>query len=135
MDNDFSALTPEGRQSNLPDLSPEQRSEYLARATSVRHERSMLLHGIKKREIDPREVLASCSDAARNIRAEAFVESWPGVGRTKAAEILKRSCISGRRHLKGIGKNQRAQLIAEMPPFGDSCDEDTSHSAGSELKG
>jgi|GEM_PF-1463177 hypothetical protein len=129
MDSTFASFCSDGGESHLPQLTSEQRSEYLARATAARQERSRVLHGIKKGTIDPREVLGSSSDVIRNIRVKAFVESWPGIGQAKAEAILKRNYIPSRRHLKGLGKNQRKQLIAEMPPFGDDSDEEELHSA------
>ena len=68
----------------------------------------------------------------KNIRVKAFVESWPGIGQAKAAAILKRNYIPSRRRLRGLGKNQREQLIAEMPPFGDDCDGEELRTADAE---
>lgn len=132
MNSGFSSFSSDGRESGLPQITPEQRSEYLARAVAARQERSRVLHGIKKGKIDPREVLASSSDVMKNIRVKAFVESWPGIGQAKAAAILKRNYIPSRRRLRGLGKNQREQLIAEMQPFGDDCDGEELRTADAE---
>ena len=115
--------TTERSGSSLPRFSPEQRREYLAIAVAVRQERSRILRGIKRGEIDPRDVIRDDNDAVKGIRVKAFVESWPSVGRSKAEAILEFCHISGRRRLKGLGKNQREQLIAEMPSFGEDSDD------------
>lgn len=127
--------TTERSGSSLPRLSPEQRREYLAIAVAVRQERSRILKGIKKGEIDPRDVIRDDNDAVKGIRVKAFVESWPSVGRSKAEAILEFCHISGRRRLKGLGKNQREQLIAEMPSFGEDSDDAERLSADRKHKG
>lgn len=127
--------TTERSGSSLPRLSPEQRREYLAIAVAVRQERSRILKGIKKEEIDPHDVISDDHDAVKGIRVKAFVESWPSIGRSKAEAILERCHISGRRRLKGLGKNQREQLIAEMPSFGEDCDDVERLSADRKHKG
>lgn len=121
--------------SSLPRLSPEQRREYLAIAVAVRQERSSILKGIKKGEIDPHDVISDDHDAVKGIRVKAFVESWPSIGRSKAEAILERCHISGSRRLKALGKNQREQLIAEMPSFGEDCDDAERLSADRKHKG
>lgn len=127
--------TTERSGSSLPRLSQEQRREYLAIAVAVRQERSRILKGIKNKEIDPHVVINDDNDAVKGIRVKAFVESWPGVGRSTAEAILECCHISGRRRLRGLGKNQREQLIAEMPSFGEDCDDAERPSADRKHKG
>ncbi len=107
----------------LPPLTPEQRAAALAKAAEVRRERAAVKNRLKHSHGTHtstllKEVLAEGQqdDAIGKMKVSALLESMPGVGKVKAAQIMARIGISETRRVRGLGVNQVEALVQE---FGD----------------
>lgn len=100
----------------LPPVTPEQRAANLARASQVRTERARLKAGLKAGTITLPEVITrgADDDVAGKIKVMSLLESMPGVGKVRAAQIMERLRIAEGRRVRGLGHNQRQALEAEF---------------------
>ncbi len=100
----------------LPILTPEQRADALAKAAIARQRRAE----IKARLKHSGESLGAVLDLGDNddivgkMRVTALLESLPGVGKVRAAQIMERLGIASTRRVRGLGTKQRAALVAEF---------------------
>lgn len=101
----------------VPPLSRDARMAALVLAGEARSRRARALGDVKAGRLDPRELLASDDPVIRRTRARAFVESWPGFGRAKAARVLAAARVADGRRLGGLGRRQREALASMMPEF------------------
>jgi transposase len=97
----------------LPQLTPEQRSEALAKAAVARRERAAVKNRLKNAQGSLAEVLAEGkkSDIVGKMKVSALLESMPGVGRVRARQIMETIGISESRRVRGLGANQSAGLL------------------------
>lgn len=109
--------------SNVPELSDDERREYLHRALAVRSERAQLRSSLKNGNLTIAE-LFELSDvgnkAASGMRAKQLIHAMPNYGSVKTAVLMQKLEISDGRHVGGLGKNQRQGLL---DVFGGSADE------------
>ena len=98
----------------LPQLTDEQRKEALEKAAQARHERAELREKIKSGKVTLEEVLDSDDPIANRMKVSALIESLPGYGKAKAAQIMDELGISASRRVKGLGARQREQLIEAL---------------------
>ncbi|HEX7462965.1 MAG TPA: integration host factor, actinobacterial type [Dermatophilaceae bacterium] len=97
----------------LPQLTPEQRTEALAKAAHARRERAAVKNRLKYAQGVLSEVIADGknNDIVGKMKVSALLESMPGVGRIRARQIMDEVGISETRRVRGLGINQIAALI------------------------
>jgi transposase len=102
----------------LPELTPEQRADALAKAAAARRERAAVKNRLKNAEGSLKEVIAEGkeNDVVGKMKVSALLESLPGVGRVRARQVMEDIGISESRRVRGLGANQVAQLLDR---FGD----------------
>jgi len=100
----------------LPPLTPEQREHALNRAREVRAERRDIRQNLKKGDIALADVIrdSANSEVIAKTKVTALLESLPGVGKIRAAQIMERLGIDPGRRVRGLGANQREALVAEF---------------------
>lgn len=97
----------------LPELTPEQRKEALAKATAARRRRAEIKAALKSKEMTLSEVfeLAETDEAIAKMRVQALLESLPRVGVQRAAQLMDEVNIASSRRVRGLGPVQRRELI------------------------
>lgn len=97
----------------LPELTPEQRQEALAKATAARRRRAEVKTELKNRQITLTKVfeLAETDEAVAKMRVQALLESLPRVGVQRAQQLMDEIGIASSRRIRGLGPVQRAELI------------------------
>ena len=97
----------------LPQLTPEQRADALAKAAVARRERAAVKNRLKHAQGSLADVLAEGkeSDIVGKMKVSALLESMPGVGRVRARQIMETVGISESRRVRGLGANQSAALL------------------------
>lgn len=103
----------------LPQLTPEQRAEALAKAAAARRERAAVKNRLKNAQGSLKEVIdqGKENDVIGKMKVSALLESMPGVGRVRARQMMEEIGISESRRVRGLGANQVAQLLDR---FGES---------------
>jgi transposase len=103
----------------LPQLTPEQRAEALAKAAAARRERAAVKNRLKNAQGSLKEVInqGKENDVIGKMKVSALLESMPGVGRVRARQLMEEIGISESRRVRGLGANQVAQLLER---FGES---------------
>lgn len=99
----------------LPPLTSEQRAEALAKAALARQRRAEIKARLKHSGESLGAVLdmGEKDDVVGKMRVSALLESLPGVGKVRAAQIMERLGIAPTRRVRGLGARQRAALVAE----------------------
>ena len=102
----------------LPQLTPEQRADALARAAVARRERAAVKNRLKYAQGSLSDVIAEGKkdDIVGKMKVSAMLESMPGVGRVRARQIMAEVGISETRRVRGLGNNQIAALIERFEP-------------------
>lgn len=97
----------------IPQLTPEQRAQALEKAADARRERAQIKNRLKNAHGSLREVIeeGKTSDVVGKMKVSALLESMPGVGRVKAAQIMIDIGISEGRRVRGLGVHQSAALL------------------------
>jgi hypothetical protein len=97
-----------------PQLSPEDRARALEKAAVARKERADLKNRLKMGSMSLRELLeqADSNDIYGKTKVLAVLEALPGVGKVKARRAMEEIGIAETRRLRGLGKEQRAKLLA-----------------------
>lgn len=97
----------------LPELTPEQRAQALEKAAAARRERAEVKNRLKHAQGSLRKVIedGKHNEVIGKMKVSALVESMPGVGRVKAAQIMWDIGISESRRVRGLGVNQIAGLL------------------------
>ncbi|MDK8795372.1 integration host factor, actinobacterial type [Corynebacterium sp. MSK044] len=97
----------------LPQLTPEQRQEALAKAAEARKQRAELKASLKRGETNLKEVLAKAesNEIIGKTKVSALLEALPKVGKVKAREIMEELEIAQTRRLRGLGERQRRALL------------------------
>ena len=99
----------------LPQLSPEQRAENLAKAAEMRSKRAVLKDDIKNGRITIAELFANDSDPViGRMRVSAMLEALPGFGNAKTVALMERLDISATRRIQGLGARQRDELLKAL---------------------
>lgn len=104
----------------LPTLTPEQRAEALKKAAEARRARAAVKARLKESTGRRGEEIAKVlKEAEENeiigrLRVAALLESLPGVGKVKAAQIMEEIGISPSRKIRGLGSHQAEKLIAHF---------------------
>nr|VDG63560.1 Uncharacterised protein [Streptococcus thermophilus] len=97
----------------LPELTPEQRQEALAKAAEARKQRAELKASLKRGDTDLKQVLdkAESDEIIGKTKVSALLEAMPKVGKVKAREIMDELEIAQTRRLRGLGDRQRRALL------------------------
>jgi hypothetical protein len=98
----------------LPPLSPEERAAALEKATRVRKERAEIKNRLKRGAVSLPDIIAD--PVVGKMKVASLIESLPGIGKVRAAQIMERIGIAGSRRVRGLGTSQRAALEAEFAP-------------------
>lgn len=100
----------------LPPLTSEQRVAALAKAAAARQRRAEIKARLKHSGESLGAVLdlGDHDDVVGKMRVTALLESLPGVGKVRAAQIMERLGIAPTRRVRGLGTKQRAALVAEF---------------------
>ncbi|MGC1209516.1 MAG: integration host factor, actinobacterial type [Ornithinimicrobium sp.] len=100
----------------LPQLTPEQRADALEKAAHARRERAAVKNRLKNSQGSLKGVIAQGKDddVVGKMKVSALLESLPGVGRVRAAQIMEEIGISASRRVRGLGANQTAKLLARF---------------------
>ncbi|GAA1157185.1 integration host factor, actinobacterial type [Ornithinicoccus hortensis] len=97
----------------LPQLTPEQRADALAKAAAARRERAAVKNRLKNAQGSLADVIAEGkdNDVIGKMKVSALLESMPGVGRVRAKQIMEEVGISESRRVRGLGANQAQKLL------------------------
>ncbi|WP_040808447.1 integration host factor, actinobacterial type [Nocardia concava] len=100
----------------LPTMTPEQRSEALAKAAAVRKARSEMIAEVKKGSLSLSELLkrADKEDLVKKTKVAAVIKALPGIGPVKAAKLMDEAEIPADRRIGGLGSRQRAALLEAL---------------------
>ncbi len=98
----------------LPVRTDEQRRQDLAKATEARKKRADMKERLKRGELTLAQVLESDNEIIQTTRIEAILESLPGTGKVRAQKAMERIGIKTGRRVKGLGPNQRKDLLEEF---------------------
>ena len=93
----------------VPEITDEQRREYLRMAREARVRRAELKRRVACGEISFAQLL-DMPDAERMPVAEAL-KSVPGIGKKRVEQVMRSMGISPKRRIKGLGARQRAALL------------------------
>ena len=101
----------------LPRLTPEQRQAALEKAAASRRERAAVKNRLKHSGASIAEVLAEGeqNEVIGKMRVSELLQSMPGLGKVRAAQVMERLKISESRRVRGLGAKQIAALVAEFP--------------------
>ena len=99
-----------------PALSPEQRQAALEKAAQARRVRAELKEKLKMGSLSLPQLLedAEKDDIVGKMKVLAVLESLPGVGKVKARRTMEKIGISETRRVRGLGVQQRRDLLAEF---------------------
>lgn len=96
-----------------PVLTPEQRTQALAKAAEARRARAELKEKLKMGSLTLAELLAgSDDDYIGKMKVLAVLEALPGVGKVKARRTMEEIGIADTRRVRGLGEQQRKALLA-----------------------
>src|SRR5438552_18886451 len=99
----------------LPNLTPEQRTQALAKAAEARKKRAELKGELKSGKKSLKDVLnRKGDDTVGKMRVSTVLESLPGVGKVRAQKLMEELDISASRRVRGLGAKQREQLLAKF---------------------
>ncbi|RPI22488.1 MAG: integration host factor [Actinobacteria bacterium] len=97
----------------LPELSAEQRRQALAKAGEARRTRAEIKELLRTGSLTLGEVLerADGDEIVAGTKVAALLQSLPGLGKVKAKRTMEELGIAENRTIRGLGSNQRAQLL------------------------
>ena len=100
----------------LPELTPEQRAEALAKAAQARATRAEVKNRLKYSGASLSSVLeaAEADEAIGKLKVVALLEALPGVGPVKAKAIMAEIGIAESRRVRGLGPHQRQALVTKF---------------------
>jgi transposase len=100
----------------LPPLTPEQRKAALDKAAASRRERAAVKNRLKHSGASIADVLAEGeqNEVIGKMRVSELLQSMPGLGKVRAAQVMARLKISESRRVRGLGAKQVAALVAEF---------------------
>ena len=100
-----------------PQLSDEQRQAALAKAAEARRARAELKEKLKMGSTTLKELLdrSDADDIIGKMKVVAVLESLPGVGKVKARRTMEDIGISETRRVRGLGDQQRRELLKAFP--------------------
>ncbi len=101
----------------LPTLTPEQRTDALAKATEARQARSALLAEVKSGALTLEQVLNRADDdLVKKTRVLQILRALPGYGPAKVSTLMAASGVDEKRRVGGLTSAQREKLLAAVTP-------------------
>lgn len=99
-----------------PQLNPEQRAAALAKAAEARVARAELKAKLKMGSLSLAEAVASAdsNDVIGKLKVVTLLESLPGLGKVKARRIMDDIGIADSRRVRGLGSQQRKELLEQL---------------------
>ena len=100
----------------LPQLTDEQRRAALAKAAEARRVRAEIKELLKMGTLSLSELLdRSANDRIlAKMKVLSVLEALPKLGKVKARRTMDEVGISDSRRLRGLGSQQRAELVARF---------------------
>ncbi|MCL1594990.1 MAG: integration host factor [Actinomycetia bacterium] len=100
----------------LPEMTEEDRAAALARAGEARRIRAEIKQLLKTGSLRFTDVLerAEEDDLVAGTKIQAIIVSMPGMGKVATKRLMAEIGIADNRTLRGLGKNQRAELIVRF---------------------
>src|SRR4029079_18045933 len=100
-----------------PSLSPEQRQAALEKATAARRQRAEVKERLKAGALSLEPLLQEGDEdeTLAKLKVVSVLESMPGVGKVGARRLMEELDISESRRLRGLGDNQRKELLQRFP--------------------
>lgn len=100
----------------LPELTPQQRADALAKAAAARATRAEVKNRLKYSGASLSSVLeaADGDEALGKLKVSALLEALPGVGPVRAKQIMAEIGIAETRRVRGLGPHQRDALITRF---------------------
>jgi len=101
-----------------PQLSAEERSAALDKAKHSRQIRAAIKAKVKTGDLTLADVFKQADSdlVVGKMRVADLLAALNGVGKIRASAIMERLNISPTRRIQGLGKHQKAALIAEFVP-------------------
>ncbi len=100
----------------LPEITPEQRQEALAKAAEARRLRAEIKELLKTGSLTISEVLEQAEENAyvANMKVGSLLPSLPGMGKIKAKRFMEEHGIADNRRIRGLGSRQRAAILEQF---------------------
>ena len=100
----------------LPELTDEQRSAALVKAADARRTRAEIKELLKMGSLTFPELLTRADNdpVVAKMKVLAALESLPKLGKVKARRTMEEIGISESRRLKGLGSQQRSDLLSRF---------------------
>lgn len=99
---------------SAPSRSIEQRMDALRRANEIRTTRAHWKIAVKRREIDPLDVLEEPPAEFETAKVIDVLLAMPKIGRVKANTLLRRAAVSPSKTLGGMTDRQRHELVSML---------------------
>ena len=97
---------------SVPELTNEQRVEFLRKAAEQRVKRAAFRDELKEGKVSLAEALDRCDDPViGRLHVRLLIESLPRCGKAKAQKIMEEIGISESRRVQGLGVRQRKELL------------------------
>ena len=100
----------------LPELTDEQRRAALVKAADARRTRAEIKELLKMGSLTFPELLTRADNdpVVAKMKVLAALESLPKLGKVKARRTMEEIGISESRRLKGLGSQQRSDLLSRF---------------------
>ncbi|CAI8368772.1 MAG: integration host factor, actinobacterial type [Actinomycetota bacterium] len=100
----------------LPELTDEQRRAALVKAAEARRTRAEIKELLKMGSLTFPELLTRADNdpVVAKMKVLAALESLPKLGKVKARRTMEEIGISESRRLKGLGSQQRSDLLSRF---------------------
>jgi hypothetical protein len=96
----------------VPELTNEQRVEFLRKAAEQRVKRAAFREELKEGSVTLAQALERADDPiVGRLHVRLLIESLPRCGKAKAHKIMEEIGISKSRRIQGLGVRQREQLL------------------------
>ena len=100
----------------LPEITPEQRREALAKAAEARRLRAEIKELLKTGSLSITEVFDQAEENhyVANMKVGSLLPSLPGMGKIKAKRFMEEHGIADNRRIRGLGTRQRAAILDQF---------------------
>jgi hypothetical protein len=97
----------------LRPLSASERTDALNKAAAARATRAAAKESLKNGESSASQIIDSAmeDEAMARMKVSELLEALPGIGKVRAAGIMKQLGIAASRRLRGLGVHQRRALV------------------------
>lgn len=99
---------------NVPELTQEERKAALDKALMARRKRAQIREDLKEGRITLPELIETDDEVVKRMRVSAMLEALPAIGETKSKRIMEECGIAESRRIGGLGKHQKAKLLARL---------------------